>query len=652
MTNRSNTYVRSGVVQQRGSARNPWKDRPWIPGRNEPFDKAKVAQAITVKRPSFLQRDAVIRSLRGFGIPGASGYTSTYRASQGGTQITTNATGSDVRKLAALRHQLTGKLVVDTLSKNASYTVHIQYPTFTSGSDFRSAIKVLSRRANVYARARDRLGDAVVPIYFAGLHPEMGAYVTVLAQPPDTRSLGSGDTGAFPVFHRLVDAGVYPATGNAVRKTLDGRYIVSNPSLLLEVPRGIHNAYDTYRKEEGPVEAWLSAGGAVWAGAYTHFDFHLTGRILRNSPITFKNTMNQHLKLSLERMETGVASKRPVDPHVERILGEITALSKKLGEGAYGQVFAVTLSTAARRKRMTTVQAALTNYLEFDSIKGQTHVVLKIEKLDPIRGLTASEVRRLAGEAYTQQYVHTNSGIENPAARQREHVVTPGVYFSGTLANKYHIICMDYVEGVPLSRVTSRGFADDTVYRAMVSAVKTLIRNGVVHSDLHRNNVFVVKRGRSTGIQILDFGFASIVPPRMRVRMVETLKRTGSIDAVYRTTGLIEAVNANKTGYHYYHSDAKLVSLLKWMRNRGPKVGVQSHQLANIRTEGTDRTDRTTRTERVQRGLRKLRVTKSSGSSRTVLRRGRSTPTRSSRSTSSIGSTQRVSSTRYRSART
>jgi tRNA A-37 threonylcarbamoyl transferase component Bud32 len=647
MTNRSNTYIRSGVVQKRGSARNPWKGRPWIPKQNAPFDNAKVKRASEAKRPSFLQRDAVVRSLRTFGVPGANSYTSTYRASQGGTQLTTTASGSDLAKLTKLRGALTGAISIDALSKNARYTIQIQYPTFSGLREFRKAIAEVSRRMNMYARIRDHIPDASVPFYFSGLHPDMGAYVTVLGVPEETSALRAGDQGVSPIYHRLLDAGIYPGTASAVKKTKDGRYLISNPALFLEIPKGIHTAYRTYRAEEGPVEAWLSAGGAIWADTHSHFEFHKTGRVLRNAPITFKDTMNQHLALALDRVETGVASRRPVDTRVEQILGEITALSKKLGEGAYGQVFAVTLSTAARRKRMTTVQAALTNYLEFDSIKDKSRVVLKIEKLDPIRGLSKSEVRRLAGEAYTQQYVHTNSGIENPAARRREPVVTPGVYFSGTLANKYHLICMEYVDGVPLSRVTSRGFADDTVYQALVSAVETLIRNGVVHSDLHRNNVFVVNRGRSTGIQILDFGFASIVPPRMRVRMIETLERTRSIDAVYRTTGLIEAVNANKTGYHYYHSDAKLVSLLKWMRNRGPKVGVRSHPLTN------DPSGTANLVGRAQRGLPKLRISKQSTSSRSVLRRGRSTPTTSSRSTGSTGlpSTRRVTSTSYKSAR-
>ena len=78
---------------------------------------------------------------------------------------------------------------------------------------------------------------------------------------------------------------------------------------------------------------------------------------------------------------------------------------------------------------------------------------------------------------------------------------------------KYHIrgaraIVMEVIETFEKKRSMSKALQRDLIKRTY-----TLLKNGIVHNDLHQGNVGFRKEGRSVRGIIFDFGLAEIIPP-------------------------------------------------------------------------------------------------------------------------------------------
>lgn len=652
---RSPTFISPGFVQSRGTARNPIKkNRSWIPKYHDPYPSGKLAEVARSTPLDVTNRSSLQSLLKRAYIPGTNDmHVSTYdvhdafgvRARH--TRIVTRATGkNDFSMLQALRRKLIGTLQLDTLERNATYRIYIACPSFFDTPRFKETIHTLTANANVFAYLRKHIPQHTSPIYFAGLHPKLRAYVIVMADPGETYSVPRSDRGQIPIYNRVLEIGVYPNSASTVRLTHppdhpDGaKYLIIDPSKLYEIPKMIHTAYKKYIRTEPHPSAWISAGGASWAADTEgiEFEFPHLHRFETPEPITLNETMKHHLHNNIHLLEVGRASVRVLDEQVVTSLNSIQANSKKIGSGSYGTVFDVPLRGryASNMHNMMTVLSALTNVNYFNHIDTQPRVVLKIEKLQRLTPIDSKLVYQLAGESYIQQYVHINRGVPNTNVTRT--VVAPKVYFSGTLANKYHLICMAHVDGIPLSKYAKKGYITEDVYDAMSVAVKTLIRNGVVHSDLHMNNVFITKDARSTRATILDYGFATIVPPAIHRKMVKALE-SGSIDDAYHKTGVINVINAAKSRFTYYHSNAKMMRLLTYLKQRRPLTPPRSHVLREVygitprsnRPASRPRTvpaARQTSTPTSRRRVRTTRPSRPSRSSRSSSRDPTLTPTR------------------------
>ena len=663
---RSPTFINSGVVQSRGTARNPIKkSRSWIPKYHAPYPSGKLAEVARSTPLDVTNRSSLQRVLEHANIPRTNDmHVSSYdvrdafgvRARH--TRIVTHATGTkDFSTLQALRRQLIGTLQLDTLERNASYRIYIACPSFFDTPRFEETILTLTANANAFTHIRKHMPQHTSPIYFAGVHPKLRAYVIVMADPGRMYSAPRQDRGQIPIFNRMLEIGVYPTSASTVGMTRPpnhphgAQYRIIDPSKLYEIPKMIHTAYKKYIRTEPHPSAWISAGGAAWAAntAGIEFEFPDLHRFETPDPITLNETMKHHLYNNIQLLEVGRASVRVPDEQVLMSLNSIQGNSKKIGSGSYGTVFDVPLRGryASNMHNMMTVLSALTNVNYFNAIDTQPRVVLKIEKLQRLTPIDSDLVYTLAGESYIQQYVHVNGGVPITNVT-RTPVVSPKVYFSGTLANQYHLICMAHVDGVPLSRYAKNGYITDDVYDAMSVAVKTLIRNGVVHSDLHWNNVFITKDARSTRATILDYGFATIVPPAIHRKMVKVLDESGSIDDAYHKTGVVNVINAAKSRFTYYHSNAKMMRLLTYLKHRRPLAHPRSHVLREVYGI-TPRSNRPASRHTVP----PARQTSPPSSRRRVRTTRPSRPSRSSRSSNRapVVSTTRPADNRYRTAR-
>jgi len=592
---RSPTFIKTGEIKEYGSARNPAKWRHFLPTLHDRLDPNVLARAAEAKRPSFQDKHALARALRDAGIPVTTRAMETerVRGKYGNFTVYTMLKGE---RLRGLKSKLHGTLSVDPLVNGVVYAVRIVFPTVhpKRPGDLAEQIHSLTRRINAYAHLRVILGDSVLPINFAGLYPALGAYVVVSMFPEKLLRVSRNDRGATPLFHQMVDEGVYPEKHrDVVRKAETGEYRVFDPLSLMELPEGIFRAFKKLRQTSDPAQAWISSGGASWSDEHgSTFELHSLNGYTHPTPVTIASTMDSHLAKAMRHPETGAVTARPVNPGIQQRLDALMKAGTLIGQGVYGKVFSIQL-TKQNQADLITISASLSNSLSFRSLpRAGGKVVLKVERLSTLMPLGKRKVMELAGEAYIQQYVHDNAGLP-VEVQKRVPSVAPGVYFSGTVANAYHLICMDHVEGTSLWSAVKRGIVSDQVYNAMVRAVSTMLRNGVVHSDLHVMNVVLVKSGNGLRAQVIDFGFASIVPPSMKRSIIKTLNETGSIDSAFRKTGLLNTVNAVKKNYTYYHSNAKLIAELKRLRNIGPKTGIRSHPAQDVKK--TARTSKTTK---------------------------------------------------------
>lgn len=565
----SPAFVRGRYIRG-GSARNPWKLRSWIQKKyGAAFDRSKIQDAHLANRVDFNDKGDTHRHLELGGIPNALSYTT--RVVGEFIKVTTHASGKDLKKLQKLRRRLDGVTSFDNLSKTASYEIHVVYPyMMENGKTFKCGMEEIASTYHLYAHIRSNARDHAIPYFFGGMHVGLGAYVAVISSPPKTRQIQRGDRRAVEVFNRLVSIGAYPMSSNAVRVFGD-QFIVTDPWQVREIPRGIFSAFTRSRivskKRYGG--AWTASGGAAWAkevGSVFMFEKTNFGT-KREFPTTLSNTMDAVLKNEIKRYEVGASSRRRIDDETDDALTNLRLKSKHIGSGTYGDVYAVVLDKE-RRKLIKTLFDSLKNLTYFESISGKSHLVLKIEKLDRMIPLDKAEVFRLAGEAFVQNYVRASGGA------------APAVFFSGTLANRFHVIAMQCAKGETLeSFIRRRQYIPPAVYAKIDNAVASMLRSGVVHSDLHGGNILIDPATYS--VKIIDFGFATIIPPELHASVLKILD-DGSVRDAFEKTGLIDVINSSKIGYSFYYSDPKLLARLGRLRNRAPSSGLRSHALKSI----------------------------------------------------------------------
>ena len=450
-------------------------------------------------------------------------------------------------------------------------------------ADATRSVSFFARQLYLYSTMRrgERSSAAsrsfTAPLLFAGYDPNLGLFVAAF----DARSEDP------PVLDRAVVAagirdmllvGVYPADGYI--KNVEGSRVLApyrltthrhpTPIGLVEIPKSIRRAMrKIVREVPNPVlsnliDAWHASGGASWARSHGFDRFIDLAR--REEKATIHDaTLNAILSKIQRRRQKAV----PSDPNAEGLVQPSWFEQKReLGAGAYGTVYKMPL-TATNRHYLDTMRMQVVNLLEFAPIPNTGSVVVKFESLKKKKknlgnwNLDFESV----GEAYVQQMVHDNGGV--PKTKRALPVVAPRVYFSGDLVAKtgftYRVIVMEEVNGVRLRDIIHDDGVTKHVQRAVEEAVRTLLRNGVTHNDLHSSNVLISGKGAATRATIIDFGMARIIPTRLRNRVTKMLNAGSSVHEAVTATGLQNAINAEMRNYPYYHTNRKMVQWLRYL---------------------------------------------------------------------------------------
>jgi tRNA A-37 threonylcarbamoyl transferase component Bud32 len=242
----------------------------------------------------------------------------------------------------------------------------------------------------------------------------------------------------------------------------------------------------------------------------------------------------------------------------EFIMSRVMLTSKgKIGEGEYGSVYMIDISS--QRRNFAALYRLLHNtQLNKAPSSKTTCVMLKFERLP--KEDRRKRLAKAVNEAKLMK-IAANGSIKVKGKVLDGATFVPPMYFSGTYLN-YHIICMGYAKGQTLFDVlTAQGSISMPVFRALERALQYLLRIGIVHSDLHADNVIISGSTTSSPVaKIIDFGMAYQLPKRLHTKAVGILDRTGSLQRAWDDSGLTDHMDSYWAGvYPYYHSNIKML---------------------------------------------------------------------------------------------
>jgi len=230
--------------------------------------------------------------------------------------------------------------------------------------------------------------------------------------------------------------------------------------------------------------------------------------------------------------------------------------ARELGKGSYGVVYAVTPSALAL-KALTELSRRLSNVVgtwKPSEVRGP--LIVKVAGPEP----------REAWAKFVERSVRENAA--HVAAHRTAPDVVPALHVSGSTSAGLFITVMDIAPGVTLSAYleSTHRTLPHAVYAALERAILRLWRAGIVHGDLHDENVLIDMSGSAPRVSIIDFGFAVQLPPDMQRKIAPDLSRHDIQGAWDKIEAYVDAVQLKRiTGLSWYNPNAKALSVWRGM---------------------------------------------------------------------------------------
>lgn len=247
-------------------------------------------------------------------------------------------------------------------------------------------------------------------------------------------------------------------------------------------------------------------------------------------------------------------------------------LGHRLGTGTYGTAFRTTYgrelySVLAALKHTVTCKRGMPRF--------GSNVVVKLSMYDIktpyeqwLHGcIREAAVHKLASELPPVKL----RGIATvDAARHVPALFVGGLFEDPRTGAAIFVTVMAQAPGVPLKKWMAEHALDLPMFLKIERAVTSLWLSGIVHADLHPDNVMTDGRV----VNIIDFGFAVVLSEaqtaRLQTLVVKALQRRLAPTLNSNTLGYVDSVQAGR-GAPFYHDDVALLSNLQ------KKLGANSH---------------------------------------------------------------------------
>ena len=223
--------------------------------------------------------------------------------------------------------------------------------------------------------------------------------------------------------------------------------------------------------------------------------------------------------------------------------------AKKLGGGEYAQVYLVS-STPHALRALAELERRLGNVVSGAPLPpAGKPIILKI-------GVPDHGER---WEAFLTRSVRENAA--HLAIQKVDRSIVPELFFGGSVGMAY-VTAMELVEGVTLDKYIKQhgGRISPGIYQRLQHAVATMLHAGIVHGDLHDQNVMITPRG---DVKIIDFGFAVQLSPQ-QIAEVRKHVHHDPVRAWNHIGAYVNAVQAQRIkGLSWYNPEVKALQVWK-----------------------------------------------------------------------------------------
>lgn len=430
--------------------------------------------------------------------------------------------------------------------------------------------------------------DAVSPFYFSGYNATTCMYIMCYDTPPSTgirEMIPRHGPISSDLWHELYRVLIslaytgfwYNGTFRSFRFSIDRharvRAVIPPTGSFLELPKQLHTRLvRALDKGETLPRAAVDSGVMTWwqQMARRHemdnplvFLYHLIGAFDDPTREMKRFAMNAWPIADTDGFEPSPAPNTSRQSknrqHILQIFATFDIPLKAttlVGEGVYGTAYRIAMTphiAAAFRGLLKSMSHSTS--IEMPSPRGS--VILKFERLSSRRTYQLGNVVR---EARTHATVST-AVVKKGKKTIRGRDIAPRLFFSGIYGG-HAITCMEYIKGDLLTTYILKGSISRRLFQAIEHMVETMLRIGVVHGDMHGNNVIVTPSGQ---VKCIDFGFAFEIPDAIHRRAVAILDTTNSIERAWLDSGLQDIVDARYFHQKYYHSNLKLVQYMATM---------------------------------------------------------------------------------------
>lgn len=224
---------------------------------------------------------------------------------------------------------------------------------------------------------------------------------------------------------------------------------------------------------------------------------------------------------------------------------KVNALGRK---GAYGSIRSVKI-TPTSRKRFRSMYDRMTYKtptFKLPPTTGST-VIVKVTKAKQ-----EILVEELAREIEIHRLLSTSPPVVIAGVKYSSRDTVPPLYFGGLDPRIGSVVVMGVARGVPSDRgMTARQ------YVALEKALRSMLFSGVLHNDLHKDNVFFHGK-RAT---IFDFGLSVSFPKSYRDQIVRHVRRDPMVSLSALVDHVIKYSNRvmRQRGFPEHHSNGKIL---------------------------------------------------------------------------------------------
>lgn len=230
-----------------------------------------------------------------------------------------------------------------------------------------------------------------------------------------------------------------------------------------------------------------------------------------------QNSVLPEVRRVLERRQP----RRPVQAALYDSKRWVGWLGQKIGEGAYGTAFRCQVSDEATYRALELVRAATSFWVEYRPVRQGGLVVIKITRADDrSRRVPQTVADRFALDNVREATLHKhldearclNLGMGPLCVSQ----YVPDLHWAGLVINqptgtRCFVTVMGVAPGIPVDKHLRRTRLDAEMFVRIERAAAALWAHGVVHADLHKDNMMYDAATKK--LTIIDFGFGVLLPP-------------------------------------------------------------------------------------------------------------------------------------------